>query len=232
MNRQLAEAAPAKAVMLLKHQCHRQGKTVAEVNGRFNTRQCMQCASRDTKVTRTNVRCRSCGQTTPRDVNAAANAVLKHLANGGVASPRGHNREVTVRRRSALAAQCPVVRESLGLVQRALASWGPSKTPNPAKTNRGEQSEDGCAHASMRTTRRKLRESSQMWMNAASCATAGVKWSVIGQFENVAAQGGWRACRSPTGGEEDSESKRYRRRCQEVTCTSTTAVFVALSERR
>ena len=57
-------------------------------------------------------------------------------------------------------------------------------------------------------------------------ATAGVKWSVIGQFENVARKGGWRARPKPSGGEEDSESKRYRRRCQEVTSISTTAVFV------
>ena len=33
-------------------------------------------------------------------------------------------------------------------------------------------------------------------------------------------------CPKPSGGEEDSESKRYRRRCQEVTSTSTAAVFV------
>lgn len=129
MNRQLAFAAPAKSVALLKQQCDRQGKTWVEVDPCYNTRQCMHCASRDTKVTRTKVRGNHCGEVTPRDVNAAANAVLKHLArNGGVASPGICNREVSVRRRSALAARCPVIPESLGLVERALASWGPSKS--------------------------------------------------------------------------------------------------------
>ena len=100
MNRQLTDAAPAKSIALLKHQCERQGKTWVEVNPDYNSRQCMHCASRDTKVTRTKVRCRSCAEVTPREVNAASNAVLKHLANGGVASPGAPNREVSVRRRS------------------------------------------------------------------------------------------------------------------------------------
>ena len=131
MNRSLADAAPAKTAAMLEHQCAKSGRATIEVNPYRNSRQCVHCASNDTKLTRTRLRCRGCGTVTPRDQNAAGNAALKAIAemNGGVAPPRGHNREVAVRRGSILAARCPVARESLGLTEHALASWGPRKSP-------------------------------------------------------------------------------------------------------
>ena len=137
MNRALAEAAPASIVALFIHQCRKQGRTFLEVEARYGTRQCVHCASRDTRVTRENVVCRGCGMQTERDCNAAGNTVLKVLARSddrAVAALRAHNREVTVRRGSVLGTWCAVARESLGLIERALASWGPRMAPHPRHT--------------------------------------------------------------------------------------------------
>ena len=134
MNRALAEAAPALVVELIMHQCRKQGRTFLEVEASYGTRQCVHCASRDTRVTRASVFCRGCGMRCDRDCNASGNAILKALAqldDRAVAALRAHNREVTVRRASVLGAQCAVTRESLGLIERALASWGPCMAPHP-----------------------------------------------------------------------------------------------------
>ena len=136
MNRALAEAAPSEVMELLKHHCRKQGRAYVEVDAPYSTRQCVHCASRDAQVTRANVFCRACGVRTDRDRNAAGNAVLKALAQSddrAVAALRAPNREVTVRRTSVLGARCAVARESLGLFERALASWGPSMAPHPRR---------------------------------------------------------------------------------------------------
>ena len=105
---------PSESLAVTRHSAH-------------GFRQCVHCASRDTRVTRENVVCRGCGMQTERDCNAAGNTVLKVLARSddrAVAALRAHNREVTVRRGSVLGTWCAVARESLGLIERALASWG------------------------------------------------------------------------------------------------------------
>ena len=91
---------------------------------------------------------------------------------------------------------------------------------------------DLLARAGLDTTLHGFRSAFADWARertnvpTAVAATAGVKWSVIGQFENVARKGYRGPVPSRQAAKKTSESKRYRRRCQEVTSTSTTAVFV------
>ena len=153
MNRSLAEAGPAKTVQLLRHQCERRGKRFIEAPAPYNSRTCAACGSRETKLsrariacagcghtadhdanaaantlTRARIACTACGHTADRDANAAANALNWARTNGAVPAPGGSNREVSARRGSSRAPQCPVPPESLGPAT-ALARREPGKLP-------------------------------------------------------------------------------------------------------
>ena len=128
MNRSLAEAGPAMTVQLLRHQCERRGKRLVEAPAPYNSRTCAACGSRETKLTRARIACAGCGHTADRDANAAANALNWARTNGAVPAPGGSNREVSARRGSSRAPQCPVPPESLGPAT-ALARREPGKLP-------------------------------------------------------------------------------------------------------
>ena len=128
MNRSLAEAGPAMTVQLLRHQCERHGKHLIEAPAPYNSRTCAVCGSRETKLTRARIACTACGHTADRDANAAANALNWARTNGAVPAPGGSNREVSARRGSSRAPQCPVPPESLGPAT-ALARREPGKLP-------------------------------------------------------------------------------------------------------
>ena len=128
MNRSLAEAGPARTVQLLRHQCERHGKRLVEAPAPYNSRTCAACGSRETKLTRARIACAGCGHTADRDTNAAANALRWARTNGAVPAPGGSNREVSARRGSSRAPQCPVPPESLGPAT-ALARREPGKLP-------------------------------------------------------------------------------------------------------
>ena len=128
INRSLADAAPAKTVQLLREQCERRSKRFIEAPAPYNSRTCAVCGSRETKLTRARIACTACGHTADRDANAAANALNWARTNGAVPAPGGSNREVSARRGSSRAQQCPVPPESLG-PDAALARREPSKLP-------------------------------------------------------------------------------------------------------
>ena len=114
MNRSLAEAGPARTVQLLKDQCEKSGRRVVEAPAPYNSRTCSDCDSRNVRLTRSRLECRECGKTRDRDVNAALNALQWAVEQGAVPAPGGFNREVSARRGTAPAPQCPVPSESLG----------------------------------------------------------------------------------------------------------------------
>ena len=128
MNRSLAEAGPAMTVQLLRDQCERHGKHLIEAPAPYNSRTRAACGSRETKLTRARIACAGCGHTADRDANAAANALNWARTNGAVPAPGGSNREVSARRGSSRAPQCPVPPESLGPAT-ALARREPGKLP-------------------------------------------------------------------------------------------------------
>ena len=139
MNRSLAEAGPARTVQLLRHQCERHGKRLVEAPAPYNSRTCAACGSRETKsyphLTRARIACAGCGHTADRDANAAANALNWARTNGAVPAPGGSNPEVSARRGSSRAPQCPVPLESLG-PEAALARREPGQAPGSGPKRR------------------------------------------------------------------------------------------------
>ena len=135
MNRSLAEAGPARTVELLREQCERHGKTVIDAPASYNSRTCAACGSRETKLTRARIACTSCGHIADRD----ANALRWARSTGAVPAPGGSNREVSARRGSPRAPQCPVPPESLG-PQSALVRREPCKLPDQ------DPNDDGLRH--------------------------------------------------------------------------------------
>ena len=87
INRSLAAAAPGQFITALKRKLAERGRWLVEVPAAWTSRQCLACGSRDTRLTRTQVHCRSCGTTHGRDPAAAANIVLR-----GIAAHAAHNR--------------------------------------------------------------------------------------------------------------------------------------------
>ena len=87
MNRSLADAGPAKTTALLRAQCERHGKRLIQAPAPYNSRTCARCGSRDTRLTRTHIECRTCGTRADRDTNAAANALRWAINEGAVPAP-------------------------------------------------------------------------------------------------------------------------------------------------
>ena len=139
MNRSLAEAGPARTVELLREQCERHERPSSTRRPPYNSRTCAACGSRETKLTRARIACTSCGHIADRDANAAANALRWARSTGAVPAPSGSNREVSARRGSPRAPQCPVPPESLG-PQSALVRREPCKLPGH------DPNDDGLRH--------------------------------------------------------------------------------------
>ena len=114
MNRSFAHAGPSKTVTQLRQACERLGKIFIEAPAPYNSRTCASCESRDTRLTRSRIVCRTCGRNEDRDENAAANALKWARTQGAVPAPGGHNPEVSARRGNTPAPRCPVPPKSLG----------------------------------------------------------------------------------------------------------------------
>lgn len=132
-NRSMAEAGPARTVALLEHACRKTGRRLVKVPADGNSGNCSACGSDNARLTRTRLRCWTCGHTEDRDRNAARNALHKH--HGAVPAPARHNREVAARPGTAPAPQCPVAPESLG-ANMPLARRGPGKPPDQPASSR------------------------------------------------------------------------------------------------
>ena len=80
LNRTLSTAAPGLFAAELRRQADAHGSSVLTVPAAYTSRQCLQCASRTTRLTRTRVHCDTCGFTADRDHAAAGNILLKGAA--------------------------------------------------------------------------------------------------------------------------------------------------------
>ena len=148
MNRSQLEAGGGEYRAMLEYQAGKRGKLAVRMHPGWTTRQCIHCTARDTKANSTVVRCRTCGETTPRDAAGGVNLALKWIAkvesnhNTGLSrsgAPGGHpcprSRSWTARPRSLLRRGSSVERLRTVhdiLVHRAMGSWG----ANPPRRDR------------------------------------------------------------------------------------------------
>lgn len=80
INRSLAAAAPGEYLAALKRKLEQHRRWLVDVPAAWTSRQCLACGGRDTELTRTHVRCHSCGTTHGRDHAAAVNILLRGIA--------------------------------------------------------------------------------------------------------------------------------------------------------
>ena len=134
MNRSLDSGAPGHMRESLVGACAKHDAVWTEVPAAWTTRQCTRCGSRDTKVTRSRVRCRRCGAVHDRDHAGACNIPLLFVALWGASSPSGTGRAGSLphnrwRAPRALATLCGTSPENLRgprLHTLAMERWGES----------------------------------------------------------------------------------------------------------